>query len=236
MLPAATGRAGHATAVRQVHPPRLGGQRVPRRPPRPARRQPHRLARHHRRPRSNRRRCRDDPRRPVGHRFGGTAQLREVIDDPDLELVGLFVYSPSKGRRRRRHPGRSPADRRPRDERQVGDPRRSRPTSSCTPRARRSADNTNTDDIVALLESGQERHHHDVVQSPPDIRRRRRRPDQSRVRGGRYALSRRGRAPGLHVRTPRHIGDRTVATGRQDHRAGVRRLLGRSRHARCSST
>ena len=26
----------------------------------------------------------------------GTAQLREVIDDPDLELVGLFVFSPSK--------------------------------------------------------------------------------------------------------------------------------------------
>ncbi len=26
----------------------------------------------------------------------GTAQLREVIDSPDLELVGLYVYSPSK--------------------------------------------------------------------------------------------------------------------------------------------
>lgn len=26
----------------------------------------------------------------------GTAQLREVIDSPDLELIGLYVYSPSK--------------------------------------------------------------------------------------------------------------------------------------------
>ena len=26
----------------------------------------------------------------------GLAQLREVIDSPDLELVGLYVYSPSK--------------------------------------------------------------------------------------------------------------------------------------------
>ena len=26
----------------------------------------------------------------------GRAQLREVIDNPDLELVGLFVFSPSK--------------------------------------------------------------------------------------------------------------------------------------------
>ena len=45
---------------------------------------------------SNLPRCHDHPRHPMGDGFGRTAQLREVIDRPDLELVGLYVYSPSK--------------------------------------------------------------------------------------------------------------------------------------------
>jgi len=85
----------------------------------------------------------------------GSAQLREVIDDPELELVGLFVYSPDKvGRDAGSLVGRPPTG-----------------VLATTDKAailaldadlvlhaasKAMTTNTNTDDIVALLESGKD--------------------------------------------------------------------------------
>src|SRR4029079_8194033 len=65
------------------------------RAPGAARRQSQRPARHHR---GSPRRTGAPVTRVVQWATGavGLAQLREVVDRPDLELVGLFVYDPAK--------------------------------------------------------------------------------------------------------------------------------------------
>ena len=95
----------------------------------------------------------------------GGAQLREVVDRPDLELVGVFVYGPDKvGVDAGTLVGRPP-------------PACSRPDDKAAILAldadvvlhaasKAFAHNTNTDDIVALPGVGQERHHDDLVQPP----------------------------------------------------------------------
>ena len=217
-------RTRHAAAVRPVHPPWLGGQRVPRRPPRPARRQRHRPARHHRGPARTARHCHDDPRHPVGDRRGrsgpaprGHRQSRSRARRP-LRL--------QPGRRSASTPAPSSAAR--------------RRVSSATDDAaaileldadvvlhaasKAFRDNTNTDDIVALLESGKNvitttSYNHLPTFGPEADDRINRACAEA---GTRFHAA--GEHPGLHVRTPRDVAHRAVAARRQDHRAGVRRL------------
>ncbi len=146
-------RAWDATAVRPVHPARLGRQRVPGCPPRPARRQRHRPARHHRGPARTSRAAMTI--RVVQWATGavGTAQLREVIDRPDLELVGLFVYSPSKVG----VDAGALVDRPPTGVLATNDASAILALDADVvlhAASKAFPDNTNTDDIVALLESG----------------------------------------------------------------------------------
>ena len=86
-------------------------------------------------------------------------------------------------------------------------------------------ENTNTDDIVALLESGKNvittTSYNHLPTYGADVDRRIRAACDRR----RHPVPRRRRAPRLHVRTPRGVGHRAVATGRPHHGAGVRRLL-----------
>ena len=83
----------------------------------------------------------------------GVAQLRETIDRPDLELVGVFVYSPDKvGVDAGTLAGRPPTG-------VVATKDRSAILSLDADvvlhaASKAFAENTNTDDIVALLESG----------------------------------------------------------------------------------
>ncbi len=85
----------------------------------------------------------------------GSAQLQQVIDDPGLDLVGLFVYSPDKvGQDAGALVGRAP----------TGILATADKTAILALDAdlvlhaasKAFAENTNTDDIVALLESGKD--------------------------------------------------------------------------------
>lgn len=83
----------------------------------------------------------------------GTAQLREVIDRPDLELVGLLVYSPSKVG----VDAGALVDRPPTGVLATNDPSEILGLDADVvlhAASKAFPDNTNTDDIVALLESG----------------------------------------------------------------------------------
>jgi 2,4-diaminopentanoate dehydrogenase len=83
----------------------------------------------------------------------GTAQLREVIDSPDLELVGLYVYSPSKVG----VDAGALVDRSPTGVVATNDAAAILRTDAdivLHAASKAFPDNTNTDDIVALLESG----------------------------------------------------------------------------------
>ena len=85
----------------------------------------------------------------------GSAQLREVIDRPDLELVGLFVYSPDKvGADAGSLVGRPDTGIAATDDKAailvLDADLVLHAASKAFPR------NTNTDDIVALLESGKD--------------------------------------------------------------------------------
>ena len=83
----------------------------------------------------------------------GTAQLREVIDSPDLELVGLYVYSPSKVG----VDAGTLVDRPPTGVLATNDASAILGLDAdivLHAASKAFPDNTNTDDIVALLESG----------------------------------------------------------------------------------
>ena len=164
----------------------------------------------------------------------GLAQLREIVDRPDLELVGLFVYDPAKVGVDAGDAGRPSTDWHRGDERQGGDPgaRCRRRAPRCEQGLPREHEHRRHRGAARV---GQERHHHDVLQPPAHVRRRRRRPHPGCLRTGRDPVPRRRRASGLHVRAPRDVADRVVAASGHDHRAGVRRLLRRVRAARCSS-
>jgi hypothetical protein len=85
----------------------------------------------------------------------GSAQLREVIDDPHLDLVGLYVYDPSKvGRDAGDLVGRAPTG-------VVATSNRDAILAADADLVLHAASkafpqNTNTGDIVALLESGKD--------------------------------------------------------------------------------
>lgn len=85
----------------------------------------------------------------------GATQLQEVIDDPDLELVGLFVYSDDKaGRDAGELVGRPPVGVRATTDR---DEILALDADVVLHAASKGHDtNTNLDDIVALLESGKD--------------------------------------------------------------------------------
>ena len=83
----------------------------------------------------------------------GAAQLREVIDRPDLELVGLYVYSPSKvGVDAGALVGRPPTNVLATNDASAILELDADVVLHAASKAFR--DNTNTDDIVALLASG----------------------------------------------------------------------------------
>ena len=83
----------------------------------------------------------------------GTAQLREIIDNPDLELVGLYVYSPSKVG----VDAGALVDRPPTGVLATNDASAILALDAdivLHAASKAFPDNTNTEDIVALLESG----------------------------------------------------------------------------------
>ena len=83
----------------------------------------------------------------------GIAQLREAIDRPDLDLVGVFVYSPDKvGVDAGTLVGRPPTGIMATNDRSAILALDADVVLHAASKA--FADNTNTDDIVALLESG----------------------------------------------------------------------------------
>jgi 2,4-diaminopentanoate dehydrogenase len=85
----------------------------------------------------------------------GSAQLREVIDDPELELVGLFVFTPSKVG----VDAGTIVDRPPTGVIATNDKSeilRLDADVVLHAASKGFASNTNTDDIVALLESGKD--------------------------------------------------------------------------------
>ncbi len=83
----------------------------------------------------------------------GTAQLREVIDNPDLELVGLYVYSPGKaGVDAGALVGRGPTGVLATNDASAILGLDADVVLHAASKA--FGDNTNTEDIVALLESG----------------------------------------------------------------------------------
>jgi len=83
----------------------------------------------------------------------GIAQLRETIDRPDLELVGVFVYSPDKvGVDAGTLVGRLPTGIMTTNDKSAMLALDADVVLHAASKA--FADNTNTDDIVALLESG----------------------------------------------------------------------------------
>ena len=83
----------------------------------------------------------------------GAAQLREVIDRPDLELVGLFVYDPAKvGVDAGELVGRGPTGVTATDDKDAILALDADIVLHAASKA--FPQNTNTDDIVALLESG----------------------------------------------------------------------------------
>ena len=166
----------------------------------------------------------------------GAAQLREVIDRPDLELVGLFVYGPAKvGVDAGELVGRAPTGVLATND-SGGDPRTRRRRR--TPRGEQGVPGEHATPTTSLRCSSRAR------TSSPRRRTTTCRPsaptptiasvDACAEAGTRFHAA--GEHPGLHVRTPRHVGHRAVAARRQDHGAGVRRLLRRSRARRCSST
>ena len=167
----------------------------------------------------------------------GAAQLREVVDRPDLELVGLFVYDPAKvgvdagdaGRPRGR-----PASPRPTTRTRSS---RSTPTSCSTPRARRSPQNTNTDDIVALLESGKSvittTSYNHLPTYGADADRRIRRALCVRT-GTRFHAA--GEHPGFMFERLGHVGHRAVADASTGSRCRSSSTAPACRARRCSST
>ena len=83
----------------------------------------------------------------------GAAQLREVVDRPDLELVGLFVYDPAKvGVDAGELVGRPPTGVAATNDRAAILALEADVVLHAASKA--FPENTNTDDIVALLESG----------------------------------------------------------------------------------
>jgi hypothetical protein len=85
----------------------------------------------------------------------GAAQLQEVIDRPDLELAGVFVYSPKKaGVDAGELVGRGPTGVRATDDKAAILALDADVVLHAASKA--FPDNTNTDDIVALLESGKD--------------------------------------------------------------------------------
>ncbi len=85
----------------------------------------------------------------------GSAQLQQVIDSPDLELVGLFVYSPDKvGRDAGSLVGRPPTGILATDDKAAVVALDADLVLHAASKA--FPDNTNSDDIVALLESGKD--------------------------------------------------------------------------------
>ena len=113
----------------------------------------HRLARHHRRSARTARVVVSV--RVVQWATGsvGIAQLREAIDRPDLDLVGVFVYSPDKvGVDAGTLVGRPPTGILATNDRSAILALDADVVLHAASKA--FADNTNTDDIVALLESG----------------------------------------------------------------------------------
>jgi len=85
----------------------------------------------------------------------GSAQLREVVDRPDLELVGLFVYDPAKvGTDAGELVGRPPTGVTATDDKAAILALDADVVFHAASKA--FPQNTNTDDIVALLESGKD--------------------------------------------------------------------------------
>ena len=173
----------------------------------------------------------------------GSAQLQEVIDDPDLELVGGFSSTART---------RSPAS------------ARLAPGWGVSPSGWLVTDDR---DAILALDAGrraarreqgllrgehehrrhrrvagvgQGRHHHDVVQPPPDVRRGGGSADRRRLCAVGCAFSRRRGAPGLHVRTARGHGDRPVEENDRPSIAGAASSSSTarvpSRTGRCSSS
>jgi hypothetical protein len=85
----------------------------------------------------------------------GAAQLQEIVDDPELELVGLFVYSPDKvGVDAGVLAGRDPVGVLATNDRDAIVALEADVVIHAASKGHRV--NTNTDDIVALLESGKD--------------------------------------------------------------------------------
>ena len=85
----------------------------------------------------------------------GAAQLQEIIDDPELELVGLFVYSPDKaGADAGVLVDRNPVGVLATDDRDAIVALDADVVIHAASKGH--GVNTNTDDIVALLESGKD--------------------------------------------------------------------------------
>ena len=170
----------------------------------------------------------DDSRRAVGHRRGRRPRsLRDVIDDPDLDLVGLFVYEPGEGRRRRRHARRSRADGRARDERQVGDPRARRRRRAArreqgVPRATRTPTTSSRCWSPGKSVITTTSYNHLPTFGAETAERI---DDACERAGTRFHAA--GEHPGFMFERLATSVTGLVATRRQDHRAGVRRLLGR---------
>ena len=138
MLPAASGAPGHSHAVRASTSATAGSaasssSRVASCPTAAAASctAPSKVC-------SNRLRCRERPRRPVGDRFGRHRAAPRGHRPSRPRARRRVRLQPRQGRCRRRHARRSSADRRSGDERHGRRSSRSTPTSCSTPRARRS--------------------------------------------------------------------------------------------------
>ena len=155
----------------------------------------------------------------------GSAQLREIIDNPDLELVGVFAYSPAKAG----VDAGTLADRAPTNVTVTGDKSailaldadvvlacrvKGRPRQHQHRRHREAAGQR------------QERDHHHQLQPPAHLRHGSHAESRNGLQAIRSTISRCRRTSRLHVRASGHHPHRTVATRGPDHRFGVRRLLG----------
>ncbi len=153
----------------------------------------------------------------------GSAQLREVIDSPDLELVGLFVYSPAKvGVDAGALVGRPPTGVLATDDKAAILALDADLVLHAASKA--FPDNTNTDDIVALLESGKNvittTSYNHLPTFGPEVNARI--VAACRVAGTRFHAA--GEHPGFMFERLATTLTALSAAGRPDHRAGVRRL------------
>jgi Dihydrodipicolinate reductase, N-terminus len=167
----------------------------------------------------------------------GAAQLREVIDNPEYDLVGVFAYNSTKfGLDAGSLVGRDTTG-----VRVTGDKSRivEQPADVVLHAASKShgagAGAQNTDDIVTLLESGKNvitttSYNHLPTYGADAY------ADRTGLPTRRRTLPRGRRAPRVRLRTPRHHADRPVPAGGPHHRHRTRRLFAHLGAGGCSST